>query len=511
MPRLAIKLAKKRRANRIKAEQKRRRSNSDTKAVPDLTTALAVSTPAPVIVQGSRTRELRHEEIELLKRTVAKGVTDDEFALFLWVARKHKLDPLTRQLHCVKRWSNKHHEEERPAEGGGTFKVWVGGFQMTIQMGIDGYRSLAGRDHKDFGGCDEPEYVMSENKTPAGKPIPEKATIRLWKKGLEHPVIGVAYWDEFAPADLNDSQAFMWKKMPRHMLAKCAEALAIRKGYPELSDIYTDEEFHQAKEDFTESGRQITQGPVVGTQGAADAVAARKIAEHNAKSPAPAAQDGRGGPQSTTGGTNASPTKIISVSIPGDASEVAYAYGDLDAKIVQEIKERCDGIKLEDKEMYVMPVANVEVLVQRCKFLGYGYQEVSGMPAPKVGDSTPKASPQAPETAATPSGVGQGASKDAPTAVSGTVKQINPNRKAKKPGAKLHYQVVIGEEIYFCYRDTLWPILDQIRPGMEAEVFIKDRVLRGFKRVASRMFDEDGVTPVIQVNEERPAPGKLFA
>ena len=377
------------------------------------TTALAkVETPAPVIVQGSRRRELSREEVDLLKRTVAKGTSDDEFALFLWVARKHKLDPLTRQLHCVMRWLNKHHEEEKKSADGGTFKVWVGGFQMTIQMGIDGYRSLAARDHSDFGGCDEPEFEMSDEKSPAGKPLPVKCTIRLWKKGLEHPVVGVAYWDEFAPKDLTDSQAFMWKKMPRHMLAKCAEALAIRKGYPELSDIYTDEEMHQAKDDFTESGRQITEGPIAGTKEASDAVARRKVEEYNRKkqleAPMHTLKTGERA-QEEEHAAPASPTKIVSVTIPSDGSDVAYVSGDLDERMIEAIKTVCEGIKLEDKDIFVMPVANVEVLAMRCKMMGYGYQEVSGLPSPNQKSAeAPKPPARAPEAAA-PSGAKTGA------------------------------------------------------------------------------------------------------
>jgi phage recombination protein Bet len=227
---------------------------------------------ARVLDERGRQKELSRDEIDLLKRTVAKGTTDDEFKLFLWVCRKHKLDPLTRQVHCVRRFLKKHHQDESGQ--------WVSGYQMTIQMGIDGYRSLAGRDHSDFGGCDEPEYEMDTQATQLFGTrkvvLPIKATIRLWKKGLEHPVVGVAYWDEYAPKMDSDS-SFFWQKMPRHMLAKCAEALAIRKGYPELSDIYTDEEMHQASDDFTPGGRQI-EGR--GSEAAQQAVVQKRLADY---------------------------------------------------------------------------------------------------------------------------------------------------------------------------------------------------------------------------------------
>jgi len=218
----------------------------------------------------AKPRRLQKNEVELLKRTVAKGVTDDEFALFLWVCKKHKLDPMCRQVHAVRRYVQKHHQDENG--------IWVAGHQMVIQIGIDGYRALAGRDHGDFGGCDEPEFVFDTDKR-----IPVLARIRLWKKGLEHPIVGVAYWDEYAPRDLTRAEAFMWNKMPKHMLAKCAEALALRKGYPELADIYTNEEMSQTMDEYAPSGRQIVSE--VHPQAAIDAEVERQKKEHaeNAK------------------------------------------------------------------------------------------------------------------------------------------------------------------------------------------------------------------------------------
>lgn len=223
--------------------------------------ALAIAAPAPMAKRDPWV--LQPDQVALLKRTIAKGTTDDEFALFLWVAKKHKLDPMTRQLHCVKRWSSALNTEV-----------------MAIQIGIDGYRSMAAR-YPDYGGIDEPEYQYKADGTL------ELARVRVWKKGFDHATVGIAIWDEYKP-DLTKPAAFMWKKMPKAQLAKCAEALALRKAYPDLADIYTDDEMLQADDNHAPSGRAMTIGaadPHEGTQEAANAVAARKIAEHAAKQP----------------------------------------------------------------------------------------------------------------------------------------------------------------------------------------------------------------------------------
>lgn len=228
---------------------KANRSKPRRPASPGTALAVLPPLPAPMVATRTRERELTNNEIELLKRTVAKGCSDDEFALFLWICRKHRWDPLTRQVHCVRYWLSKHHQNEKG--------VWCGGYQMSVQIGIDGFRATAARDHADFGGCDDAQFVMSDKKTPAGKAIPESATIRLWKRGLEHPIAATAYWEEFAPIDLLDSRADFYNRMPKHMLAKCAEALALRKGYPDLSNIYTFEEMTAKTVEYTEAGRKI--------------------------------------------------------------------------------------------------------------------------------------------------------------------------------------------------------------------------------------------------------------
>jgi len=153
------------------------------------------------------------DQIQLIKNTVAVGATDDELGLFLTVCKHHKLDPFTRQIHFVKR------------AGKGT-----------IQTGIDGFRTIAERTGS-YAGNDDPVFD-DEAK-------PTKATVTVWKivNGTRCPFTATARWSQYYPK----GQGFMWDKMPHLMLGKCAEALALRKAFPEaLSGLYSDDEMEQA-------------------------------------------------------------------------------------------------------------------------------------------------------------------------------------------------------------------------------------------------------------------------
>jgi phage recombination protein Bet len=167
-------------------------------------------------------QDFSRDQIELIKSTVAKGTSDDELKLFLYVAKKNGLDPLTRQIHAVMRWDKKQGQNV-----------------MTIQTGIDGYRLKAEKSGK-YAGNDDYEYVEKN-----GRLI--KATATVWKMLGNQRIAfkASAFWDEYYPS--NEKQRFMWNKMPHLMLGKCAEALALRKAFPQdLSGIYVDEEMQQA-------------------------------------------------------------------------------------------------------------------------------------------------------------------------------------------------------------------------------------------------------------------------
>ena len=157
-------------------------------------------------------------QVDLIKSQIAKGATDDELKLFLHVADKSGLDPLSRQIYFIKRSG-----------------------KMTIQTGIDGFRAVADRTGQYVGSSDP---VFEENGE-----IPSKATVTVNKVvgGIVGNFTATARWEEYYPGK---SQGFMWDKMPHTMLGKCAEALALRKAFPaQLSGLYTDHEMDQANND----------------------------------------------------------------------------------------------------------------------------------------------------------------------------------------------------------------------------------------------------------------------
>jgi phage recombination protein Bet len=171
------------------------------------------------------------EDIALIRETVCRGASDAEFRLFINQCVRTGLDPIQRQIYSIPRGNGR-----------------------TIQTGIDGYRLIAQRTGE-YAGSDDAIYDTE------AEDHPNRATVTVWRlvEGVPRAFTATARWSEYKPAAGQDQ---MWQKMPYLMIAKCAEALALRKAFPqELSGIYTDAEMDQATT-IESTAREIRTGAI---------------------------------------------------------------------------------------------------------------------------------------------------------------------------------------------------------------------------------------------------------
>lgn len=152
------------------------------------------------------------EQLKLISDTVAKGASKDELQLFLYRCKNIGLDPLKPgQIHFVKYGNN----------------------PGTIVIGIEGFRSIAGRTGKLSG---VKRGVLKDDK---GKLLGGWAEVYRsdWKEPAR---------EESPLSEYNTGKA-MWAKMPETMIKKVAEAAALRMAFPDnLGGIYESAEMDQA-------------------------------------------------------------------------------------------------------------------------------------------------------------------------------------------------------------------------------------------------------------------------
>lgn len=178
----------------------------------ETTTELGVIQPAE-IKDGQLI--LTEKQKELIKSQIAPTATKDELDLFFMMAYRTKLDPLLKQLYFIKFNGSQ-------------------GPTVSYVTSIDGYRIIAHRTN-DFAGIDEPEYKYDQNRKVT------HCTIRVYRKSSERPFSATVKFSEYTTGKN------MWVSKPETMIAKVAEAHALRKAFPQdLSGIYTTDEMEQS-------------------------------------------------------------------------------------------------------------------------------------------------------------------------------------------------------------------------------------------------------------------------
>lgn len=180
----------------------------------------AVASPDPWV--------MGREQLELLKRTVARGATDDEFRIFVEVCQRRHVDPFSKMVYLVKRWNSQTRQEE-----------------MALQSSIDYFRLTAERNGK-YAGQVGPEWCGQDGVWKdvwLAKDPPRAARVGVLRSDFKEPLYAVALWDSYVQKKKDGTVTHFWAAMGPLMLGKCAEALAIRRAFPEdLAGLYTSDE-----------------------------------------------------------------------------------------------------------------------------------------------------------------------------------------------------------------------------------------------------------------------------
>lgn len=184
-----------------------------------------------------------NDQLDLIRRTIAKDATPDELKLYLYDCQRQGVHPLDKLIHFTKR--------------SGKYTPITSIDFMRIRAADTG--EYAGSDVALFAGQDG---VWTSLWLETGPPLASMVTVWRIVQGQRCKFEAVARWAEYKP----ESNDFMWKKMPATMLSKCAEACALRKGFPrQLAGLYAKEELDQA-----ESASPQSQSPRLITEPATD-------------------------------------------------------------------------------------------------------------------------------------------------------------------------------------------------------------------------------------------------
>jgi phage recombination protein Bet len=183
--------------------------------------------------QGAITAQTEEDLIRVLQNSLYPGANIGSVQMVLGYCQAAGLDPMQKPVHIVPIWDSK-----------------ASSMRDVIMPGVNLYRTQASRTGK-FAGMSEPEYGPMIEEVLGGQNVryPEWCRItveKLLDNGTVAKFTAIEYWIEnYAMKGGKEKSVApnaMWTKRPRGQIAKCAEAQALRKAFPECGSQPTAEE-----------------------------------------------------------------------------------------------------------------------------------------------------------------------------------------------------------------------------------------------------------------------------
>jgi phage recombination protein Bet len=173
---------------------------------------------------GSRAIALQDDEIiPVLQSSLYPGAKPESIKLVLGYCRAAGLDPMQKPVHIVPMNVKK--------AGSSNDYEW----RDVVMPGIGLYRTQAARTGE-LAGIDEPVFGPMIQKF--GVEFPEFCKVTVYRTigGQRVPFTACEFWVENYATKKRDTVEpnAMWTRRPRGQIAKCAEAQALRKAFPEL-------------------------------------------------------------------------------------------------------------------------------------------------------------------------------------------------------------------------------------------------------------------------------------
>ena len=166
-------------------------------------------------------------QVAALTQLGVEKASDADLQVYHHVCRRTGLDPFARQIYMIERKG-----------------------KQTIQTGIDGFRLVARRavdasgETLEFGDPEWCDAAGTWSDVWLSAAPPSAARVAVFRNGKRYP--GIALYREYVQTYWKNGKELitsMWDSRPAGQLAKCAEALALRKAFPQdLSGLYTEDE-----------------------------------------------------------------------------------------------------------------------------------------------------------------------------------------------------------------------------------------------------------------------------